>query len=346
MLTKMILSRMHFLTLGISEYPHPAVTGLYFEIVTRYSAFFETQISLISDVLGSFLDTRGLFHRNQSKRLRAQYLFLRFVRSLRSFLPQYVVGIITSLQPLLVVGTPEITTVEELSVNTDLYVFEAVGYMISVPTIPDAEKCRYLSIIVNPMLGRIETVLDTLIETPTFPLVGELGNIICAIGAISKGFPDFSSVTTTSPSTGNEWKQPFLLTLQAIGLVLERYCGFKSIREAAKFAMQRLSGCIGPVVLDVLPKMVSSGLLAGESSQELLDFLPFISQIIFKFGPAVFTIMNAIWIPLREKIEFYLQQEPNGTDESRILLDLIKADCSLMNAIFMARLNGIFTSSG
>jgi exportin-T len=83
---------------GISEYPHPAVSTIYFEVLIRYAKFFEQRQDLIPIALQSFLDSRGLFHSIKSLRLRVNYLFLRFVKALRPVLARYTESILSVIQ--------------------------------------------------------------------------------------------------------------------------------------------------------------------------------------------------------------------------------------------------------
>ena len=83
---------------GISNHPHPSIASIYFEVVNRYSGFFEKHSNYLPIALQSFLDARGLFHRVKSVRLRTNYLFLKFVKSMKKFLVPYVEGMLTVLQ--------------------------------------------------------------------------------------------------------------------------------------------------------------------------------------------------------------------------------------------------------
>jgi exportin-T len=114
------------------------------------------------------------------------------------------------------------------------------------------------------------------------PMIIELGDLISLIGAISKGFPDFE---TSSKVSGNNliWSRPFIATLKGIIVVLSKFNNFPNIREATRFTLQRMTGSIGPELLEFIPSFLSSGLLSSESAKELIDFLPFISQIVYKF---------------------------------------------------------------
>ena len=114
------------------------------------------------------------------------------------------------------------------------------------------------------------------------PMIIELGDLISSIGGISKGFPDFEA---SSKVSGNKliWSQPFIATLKGIIVVLSKFNSFPNIREATRFTLQRMTGSIGPELLEFIPSFLSSGLLSSESAKELIDFLPFISQIVYKF---------------------------------------------------------------
>ncbi len=83
---------------GISNHPHPIVSSIYFEVLNRYSGFFEKQTNYIPIALQSFLDARGLFHPVKTVRLRTNYLFLKFVKVLKKVLVPYVEGMLAVLQ--------------------------------------------------------------------------------------------------------------------------------------------------------------------------------------------------------------------------------------------------------
>jgi exportin-T len=86
---------------NISEYPHSSVPFIYFEVLNRYTKFFEQRQDYIPAALQSFLDNRGLFHSVKSLRLRVNYLFLRFVKALRPLLGQFTESVLSVIQVLL-----------------------------------------------------------------------------------------------------------------------------------------------------------------------------------------------------------------------------------------------------
>jgi exportin-T len=86
---------------NISKYPHPSIPIIYFEVLNRYSKFFEQRQEYIPQALQSFLDNRGLFHSIKSVRLRVNYLFLRFVKTLRPILGQFTESVLSVIQVLI-----------------------------------------------------------------------------------------------------------------------------------------------------------------------------------------------------------------------------------------------------
>jgi exportin-T len=83
---------------GISAYPHPSVSCIYFDCIVRYYAFFESRKELIVVVLAEFLDKQGVYHGDKRVRERVWYVFYRFVKSLRPFMGNYAQAIVTSLK--------------------------------------------------------------------------------------------------------------------------------------------------------------------------------------------------------------------------------------------------------
>ena len=71
------------LSCGVSNYPHPAVTLCFFELVVRYEKFFLVEPQYVAPTLVAFLDQGGMRHANPKVRSRVAYLFSRFVRAVK-----------------------------------------------------------------------------------------------------------------------------------------------------------------------------------------------------------------------------------------------------------------------
>jgi exportin-T len=81
----------------VVSFSHVAVQRYYFEIIFRYVRFFEIRVDLIPQVLGPFLDERGMYHRDGKVHSRVWYLFNRFVKSLGTKLLAYVDSILSRM---------------------------------------------------------------------------------------------------------------------------------------------------------------------------------------------------------------------------------------------------------
>lgn len=61
--------------------------------------------------------------------------------------------------------------------------------------------------------------------------IAELGDLISAIGGISKGFPDYNNTDKTSMKH-RVWTDPFITTVKGILVVLAKFNNFSYIRES------------------------------------------------------------------------------------------------------------------
>jgi exportin-T len=78
------------LSSSVPSHSHRVVALVYLETVTRYVRFVQLHPEYIPSALAAFLDRRGLHHPNAAVRSRANYLFTRLVKVLRSQLTPYI----------------------------------------------------------------------------------------------------------------------------------------------------------------------------------------------------------------------------------------------------------------
>lgn len=186
----------------------------------------------------------------------------------------------------MVVSKRNVHTLDDLSKTGDfdsqLFLFEAVGFLISIESIPVSRQQELLTLVIMPLLQRIEEIVQIQSATTSaaidLVLIGEMGDLISCIGCISKGFPD-----TTKQDGGSFWTLPFKTTLQGVVIVLSKFNSYAHIRNAARFTFQRMTGCMGLELLEYVPMFLSAGLLASETTNELIEFLPFVGLIIYKY---------------------------------------------------------------
>nr|CAG8527793.1 10894_t:CDS:10 [Entrophospora candida] len=293
---------------NVFTYPHPSTALIFFEIVVRYYQFFEVQPEYIPIVLEAFIDTRGLHSINLQIRSRSWYLFYKFVKSLKSKMSNYVETVLSSIQDLLIIQLdPAITDAageillakEEAMDNTftnQLYLFETVGILITIDSVPIEIQMEYLKAIVGPLLAELQQNLET--GSTDVRTIIQIHHLMMAIGSIAKGFPEASKgVAQTAP-----WIDFMKQTTEAILVVLKTLSNFEIIRDSARYAFARLVNVLGIEILPYLPPLID-GLL---------------NEIIFD-------ILNELINPLFRKVFLVLNQAPSGTDETILFVVLRKA---------------------
>ncbi|KAL1916477.1 uncharacterized protein VTP21DRAFT_5668 [Calcarisporiella thermophila] len=337
-------------TNNVSTHPHPSVALHFFENVVRYYQFFEIQPDCIPTVLGAFVDGRGLHHSKKSVRSRSWYLFYRFVKILRPRMGAFVERVLSSIQDLLVIeaelpppsdAASESTTTASAGVfDNQIYLFETVGTLISHEAVPEVKQVEYLSAVLNPLLLGLQEYLPKAMAAGEDPLPSlQLHHLIVAVGSVAKGFPDAPSGQEALGGYAEVFKQ----SVENILTVLEHLNQIDVIREAARFSFSRLISCLGAKILPYLPPVIT-GLLTNCKLSELVDFLPFIGQIIYKFKPSIFNIVNDLLLPLVKRVFVFLNQTPSGTDEALMLIDLRKAYLNFIHMLFNSELERVFIS--
>jgi len=212
---------------NVFTYPHPSTALIFFEIVVRYYQFFEVQPEYIPVVLEAFIGTRGLHSINLQIRSRSWYLFYKFVKSLKSKMSNYVETVLSNIQDLLIIQLdPAITDAageillakEEAMDNTftnQLYLFETVGILITIDSVPIETQMEYLKAIIGPLLAELQQNLET--GSRDVRTIIQIHHLMMAIGSIAKGFPEASKgVAQTAP-----WIDFMKQTTEAILIVLK-----------------------------------------------------------------------------------------------------------------------------
>ncbi|KAJ3215282.1 pre-tRNA nuclear export protein [Dinochytrium kinnereticum] len=340
----------------VSTYQHPMIPNIYFDNVVKYGDFVGAYPDFLPEILESFVDRRGLHHQNAAIRSRIYYLFLRFVKdnkNLRQRLSVFTSGIIYSIQDVLRVEPPRMPQVSRSQANrfetpatlfdSQLYVFEAAGYLISLDDVDVQKQEELLKLIVGPLMVSLQEFLEkeTLPPTsmPNNVIVAQyVRQLISAIGSVGKGFPDWDRVNKKAGLP--LWVAVFKQGLHLIILALERLNEQESIREAARFAFQRLVGCVGEDVLPFFNPLVNAGLFRSCTPKEMSNFLPSVGQLMHKFKASVFPILNEVLTPIIERVFMFLNQTPSGFDEMNEIIELRKAYLTFVNHIFTNDLEG------
>jgi len=94
----------------------------------------------------------GLHNSEIIIKTRLNYLFARFVKAMKPKLAPYVQTVLTNIQTLLIIQ-PTPITLNNLNSHpyNDFYLFEAVGTLISLETIPMEQQSEYLGVSINKL---------------------------------------------------------------------------------------------------------------------------------------------------------------------------------------------------
>jgi exportin-T len=198
-------------------------------------------------------------------RKRVFYLFYRFVQVLRIDIEtQHVPPILQAIQDLLTFEVeipedtdddktppPANTSAQFRPINVDkfladalkpvsmfdsqLYMFEAAGALISILWSLPESQAGALQAVINPLLTRLSTSLQTpLTGTPEdYVNILAIHHCIRALGSIPKGFPEFPS--PVPPGYVMPPLVEFRQMAEAILVSLDIMGRFKVVREAVSF---------------------------------------------------------------------------------------------------------------
>jgi exportin-T len=349
------------LTCGISSYSHPCVGPLLQEIAVRYAQFFIDFPQYLPEALQFFVDQRGLHSPHLSTRSRASYLFHRFIKVVKSKVAAYVNQALVSMQDLLVVPLPKAEQPvspgekNEDDSKVDLSLFEAVGLLISLEEISFTERGQYLQVVLTPLLQSLNEVNARVVAAfgpnatnggspnPFFTTQACYArNLISAVGSVAKEFPNRTSFKNMNPPP--PWVPIFSEANQVVLNTLNVFREDEQVRDATRFAFQRVISVMGHEALPLLPPLTQT-LLCNCTLHELPDVLGFLGLMLFSYKGNIGEFMESLIETVLSIVFNHLNVEPTGTDEELLHLDLKRAYLSLLGSIFTTQIDYILLSA-
>ncbi|KAG0172349.1 pre-tRNA nuclear export protein, partial [Apophysomyces sp. BC1015] len=333
---------------NISAYPHPSAALQFFENIARYYQFFEHRPEQLPQVLAAFVDSRGLHHSLKQIRSRCWYLFHRLVKSLKPKMGPYVESVLSSIGDLLSIQAEppvETNTMDGMPIpaastfDSQLYLFETVGMLISLDAIDVVKQTEYLKIVLEPLVEGMQKSMSQAYNPEDELFLLQLHHYIMAMGSVAKGFPAVPKASTAT----QPWVIVFKQATEIILNVLQTFNQFEVVRDAARFSFARFITCLGSEVLPYLPSLINA-LLTECQVTELVDFLPFIGLIAHKFKPMIHNIMDELLLPLVKRVFDFLNTTPSGTDEAVLLVELRKSYLNFLISLFNADLESVLVS--
>ncbi|KAM9922362.1 hypothetical protein OXX80_011896, partial [Metschnikowia pulcherrima] len=156
-----IINNFHLLT-------HPKNQLAFFELIIRhfstknFSNTTQTSMNELSMKILELFSEYGLFNDIESVRLRCWYLFFRYVSATKPGLNSYFLeNLIVKLQPLLVIKAVLPTRdedddlVEHGDFNSQLYLFEALGMLVTLTDSPDT-CATSVDVLLQPLFTNLE----------------------------------------------------------------------------------------------------------------------------------------------------------------------------------------------
>ncbi|SNX83574.1 related to tRNA Exportin [Melanopsichium pennsylvanicum] len=348
MVQKLVLS-------NVSTFPHPAVQLQFFECLVRYSNFFAARSGCVSDALPAFLDWRGVHHEKLGVRKRVNYLLYRFVRDLRAVAAvpfDFVQRLLQGLQDLLVVQAelPEVAPDEDPLVkatasagyfDSQLYLFETSGILISLLNNVPNDQVVLLKAISEPLSEQMQQAVQAFQRNPSdVTSVLQVHHLMLALSSLSKGFPDLNP---NSSSPEPQWIAVFKGITEQVLVSISSMKQFTVVREAARGAFARMVSTCGKAVLPYIPGLINA-LLSEVTSQELVDFVNFLSLVVNKSKDDVKSIVDQLFLMLVERIFFFLNQGVTGTDDAVQKSELQKAYMNLLSSMVQSGMEGVLIS--
>ncbi|KAI9847879.1 MAG: pre-tRNA nuclear export protein [Thelocarpon superellum] len=351
MLKKMIES-------DIASYSHPAIQLQYMEICVRYCTFFESNPQFIPRVLETFV--KLVHHTHPRVKTRSWYLFHRFVKHLRGHLGDVAQTVIEAISDLLVIrselpkssrdqedlSSDDSEQMKDATFTSQLYLFEAVGCMSSVSSVPIERQVFYIKSVSSPLFSDLEQHLGSAKQGDERAAL-QIHHDIMAFGTLARGFSDWMprhlAAGTSTPAHGVS--EAFEQGAEAILVTLESLKSFVSVRTAARFAFSRLVGVLGTRILGQLPRWIDGLLSQSSSKDEMAMFLRLLDQVVYDFKTEIYNILDSLLTPLLQRVFAGLAEPTSGTDDVIQLAELRREYLNFLLILLNNDLGSVLVSS-
>lgn len=225
-----------------------------------------------------------------------------------------------------------------------LYLFEAIGCICSISSIPPASQALYVRSAMTPLFMEMESNLSAAKSNDERAIL-QIHHDIMALGTLAKGFADVnlgSSIEGSPPEVSEVFGQAAeanLVALEALNFSI-------NIRTAARFAFSRLIGIQGSQILPQFPKWIDGLLTPNTTKDELALFLRLQDQVIFGFKTEMYGILDTLLTPFLQHVFAGFTDPVKGTDDEIQLAELKREYLNFLNIILSNELGAVIISSG
>lgn len=164
--------------------------------------------------------------------------------------------------------------------DAQLYIFETAGTLISILNqIPD-QQVVLLKAVLDPLLADLQNNIRPTASSPEdLNAIFKAHHLMMAVASIAKGFPDLSA---RQPTATGAWVDVFVSATETILGSAKVMSSFVVIRDAARFAFNRIVATTGQAVLPLIPTFIDC--LVGQITfPELADLLSFLGLLVAKY---------------------------------------------------------------
>ena len=274
----------------ITQHPHAHVLSLYYELAVRYIKLVRDEPAALRAVLEAMCGSRGLQHTSPMLRSRACYFLLRMIKVMGPSLGGYVESIVARVQGLMH-ADPAVTGLCE---SDSLQLFETMGSLVGLSSIPPVQQGAFLDVVLSPHLVHIEETMRVQAaaagRAPPLPPVDGCGEqialSIAAVANVCKGFT----------RTRTELQPIFTRVAQAALAVLTGFPAEPTVRSKTVFLVHRLIVCLGQALFPFLQPMLDP-LMRHCDSKDLLEVVQLANQLCISFQDRMITVLDPCLVP-------------------------------------------------
>jgi exportin-T len=355
---RLVVMMRKMLESGIASFNHPAILLQYMEICVRYSVVFENHHEYIPQVLENFV--RLVHHDHVRIKTRSWYLFLRFVKHLRAQVGNVAETVIQSIGDLLPIkaevpnddadehdmSSDETDHSADALFTSQLFLFEAIGYISSTQTTPTEKQAMYARSVMDPLFQDMEAHLPRA-KAGDAQAILQIHHIVMALGTLAHGFSDSSPGTASAnqqAGTNKAVADEFSRAAEAILIALRELNSSSEIRIACRSSFSKLLGVLGAAILPQLPQWIEGLLSQSSSKDEMAMFLRVLDQVVYGFKSEIYDVLNMLLTPLLQRIFGGLGEPITGTDDEVQLAELRREYLSFLGIILNNNLQDVLIS--
>lgn len=328
-------------------------------ICERYYTFFEYNPDFITPALENFI--RLVHHDHLKVRMRSWYLFHRFVKHVRLHIGDIAETMIQALSDLLPIkaelsedssenenediSSSENDQTANARFNSQLYLYETVGCICSARSILPEKQVLLVTSVTNPLFSDLEAHLGQAKSGDKQSSL-QVHHLVMALGTLARGFADGAPAhnPASAPPPAVVIAEEFTRAAEAVLMALEGLRSMFEIREAARFAFNRLIAVVGSRILPQLPRWIDGLLSQRSTKDEMAMFMKLLDQVVFGFKSEIYDILNRLLTPFLERVFAGIAEPVVGTDDEIQLTELKREYLGFLLVILNNGLESVLVS--